>query len=349
MKILFAGKFDRSYNRTQVLIDGLNTIPGVELSFYSYREKSFGFSKMKAAIKAADVVFMPSFTHTNVPLVKLLSDKPVIFDPLISRYLTKVFDYKKVSRYSPRAYKNYLKDKISMKMADLVVCDTNCHRQYFHDTFGIPLDKLKVLPVGVNTDSFYPMPVEDKPAGKFIVGFYGGFIPLQGVTQIVEAARVLKHHEEIEFRLIGSGFEFEKIKKLVAEYGLSNVSLAGWVNYEDLSKEMNRFDVCLGIFGNTLKADLVIPNKIYHYASVKKAIISKDTPAIHEIFTDNKDILLTSIDASAMADAILKLKTDVALREQMAENGYKVITEKYNHRVLGQSLVDMATELISRK
>ncbi|UYQ93650.1 glycosyltransferase [Chitinophaga horti] len=343
MKILFAGKFDRAYNRTQVLLDGLHTIPGVEVSFYNYKEESFRIGKLKKAIKAADVVFLPSFTHANVALIKLLTRKPVIFDPLISRYLTKVFDYKQVSRYSIRAYKNYLKDRISMKMADLVVCDTESHRQYFHEAIGIPLEKMKVLEVGVNTDEFRPQPVQ-KTGDQFVAGFYGGFIPLQGATNIVKAAALLK---EVQFHLIGTGFEFEKIKKLIADEQLDNVKLMGWVKYDELSAAINQFDICMGIFGDTHKADLVVPNKVYHYAAIRKAIISKDTPAIRHLFTDHKNILLTGTNAQDIAAAVLRLKNDTAFREKIAENGYQVITTNYNHRIIAQKLVDMAAELLA--
>lgn len=347
MKILFAGKFDRAYNRTQVLLDGLRTIPGVELSFYNYKEEAFRIGKLKKAIQAADVVFLPSFTHGNVALVKLLAGKkPVIFDPLISRYLTKVFDYKQVSRYSIRAYKNYLKDRISMKMADLVVCDTESHRQYFHEAIGIPLAKMRVLEVGVNTDEFRPMPAPHE-AGKFVVGFYGGFIPLQGAQHIVMAAKELVGHADIEFRLIGNGFEFEKIKRIIADHHLHNVQLLGWVAYKDLSQAINEFDICLGIFGDTHKADLVVPNKVYHYAAIQKAIISKDTPAIRSIFTQNESMLLTSTAAADIAAAILRLKQDAALREKIAANGYRIITTQYNHRIMAQKLVDMAEGLLA--
>lgn len=346
MKILFAGRFDRSYNRTQILLDGLKKVPGVEVSFYNYKEERFSFIRLKRAIAAADVVFMPSFTHMNVPLIRLLSNKPIIFDPFISRYLTKVFDYKLVKKKSIRGYKNYLKDKISMQLADLVVYDTAAHRDYFHETFGIPLEKMKSLPIGVNTDDFYPVPAPEKQHDKFVAGFYGAFIPLQGVTQIVEAAKLLVHEKNVEFRIIGAGFEFDKIKKIVADNKLSNVTLTGWMKHEELAGEISQFDICLGIFGETHKADLVIPNKIFHYAAVGKPIVSKDSPAIREMFRNNESMMLTSIAPEDIAAAILRLRDDRELREKIAQNGHHIVAGSYNHVSLAQSLVDMAASLL---
>lgn len=346
MNILFAGDFEPGYNRTKIIIDGLRAQPGVTLSFYNYKEKSkWNFPALRKACKAADVIFLPSFTHQDVLMIKWLSGKPLIFDPLISRYMSKVFDYKKVGKYSPRAFKNYLKDKISMSMADLVVCDTHAHLQYFHDTFNIPENKMHVLPVGVNTDDFKPAPVQH-PQNTFIAGFYGGFIPLQGTRMIIEAAKVLQPHTDIQFRLIGDGFEFKKVQQLAKDYGLDNVSFLGWVNYDKLAEEVNAFDICLGIFGETMKADAVIPNKIFHYAALQKAIITKNAPAIREIFEDGRDIILSENTATAIAEKILLLKNDPVLRAAVAEQGYRKIVTGYNHKVIGKSLYELAVRLL---
>lgn len=348
MKILVAGKFDHDYNRTKIILDGLLAQPGVSLSFYNYKEKSkLNFIALRKACQQADVIFLPSFTHGNVLLIKWLSgkDKPVIFDPLISRYLTKVFDYKQVSKYSPRALKNFLKDKISMSMADLVLCDTQAHLQYFHKTIGIPLHKLQILPVGVNTDDFKPAP-QQHTHNTFVAGFYGGFIPLQGTKMLVETANYLREHTDIHFRLIGDGFEYKSMKKLSEDYRLTNISFPGWVDYNKLAEEVNAFDICLGIFGETQKADVVIPNKIFHYASLKKAIITKDTPAIREIFEDGKDILLCENTPADIAGKILQLKNDPVKQERIATHCYEKITTSYNHLAIGKKFLEMAEKLL---
>lgn len=346
MKILVAGDFEPDYNRTKIILDGLRAIPAVSLSFYNYKEKSkWNFAALRNACKEADVIFLPAFTHQDVAAIKILSGKPILFDPLISRYLSKVFDYKKVSRFSPRALKNYLKDRISMQLADLVICDTSCHRDYYHRTFHIPLHKLHVVPVGVNTDEFPPAPALGE-RDTFVVGFYGGFIPLQGTRMIVETARLLREHADIHFRLIGNGFEYKVIQQSVQSYQLGNITLPGWVAYDQLAVEMNNFDVCLGIFGETLKADLVIPNKIFHYAALEKAIISKASPAIREIFEDGKDILLTENTAAAIAEKILLLKNNRSLRAKLAQGAYETIRTKYNHRAIGQRVYELARQLM---
>lgn len=348
MKILFAGQFDPGYNRTKVIMDGLAYGDKIEVLQYNFNIQSkWNWSKLASACKDADVIFLPSFTHLDVPLIKTLSRKPLIFDPLISRYLTKVFDYKKVRRHSPRAYKNFLKDKISMSMSDVVLCDTEMHKKYFHKAIGIAEDKLKLLPVGVNTDEFYPLPQKQNPV--FTVGFYGSFIPLHGTRIIVEAAKILRDHP-VRFEMIGSGFEYEQIKNLALNtYRLDNIDFRGWVSYQELPACLNSFDITLGIFGDTLKTDLVVPNKIFHYAAVKKAIITKRTPAIEEIFEDKISILLCHNTPEDLADKIVFLLNDPEKRNAIATTGYNLATKHYNHKIIAERLLKIADELLTPK
>jgi glycosyltransferase involved in cell wall biosynthesis len=350
MNILFAGKYEAGYNRTKIILDGLQQLPGVQVTHYNMHTRSrWNIPALRKAAAAADVVFLPAFTHRDVAWIKFITGKPVIFDPLISRYLTKVFDYRKVKKGSIRAYKNFLKDRISMSRADVVLCDTAAHRDYFHETFHIPLAKMHVVQVGVNTDEFFPRGFPSGPSEKFIAGFYGGFIPLQGTRYIIEAAKILKDHADIHFHLIGEGFEYKQMRDLAeVQYGLTNITFSGWCKYDALNEAINRFNICLGIFGDGLKADLVIPNKVYHYAALKKAILTKDTPAIKEIFTQEENILLTANDPAEIAGRILQLKENDRLRESISAAGHKIITEAYNHHAIAQKIINIAGALLGR-
>jgi glycosyltransferase involved in cell wall biosynthesis len=128
---------------------------------------------------------------------KKLVDKPLVFDPLISKYLTKVHDYQTARKYSLRGMRNYLKDKLPLDVADFVLCDTEHHREYFVATFKVLPEKMAVLPVGFVEDDFQPIDMSSGD-GLFRVGFYGSFMPLPGIRKIVEAARLLGGNRSTE-------------------------------------------------------------------------------------------------------------------------------------------------------
>ena len=344
-KVLFAGNYDIEYNRTKIIEIGLKNI-GIEIIHFTFKKHN---SKTRHLIKElsqnVDLIFLPSFTHRDVKFTKKASVKPILFDPLISRYLTKVFDFKKVWRFSPRAYKNYLKDKIAFKYADRIISDTEGHKKYYHKQFKIPYEKIDVIPIGSDCSVFYPIKVNNNST-KFIVGFYGGFIPLQGVSNIINAAKILMPHSDIIFKLIGTGFEYDSIKKTVVENSISNVELLGWLDYNDLPNAINKCNVCLGIFGNTLKTELVIPNKIFHYAACEKPIITKETKSIKEIFKNNENIILTSSNPTDIADAILSVKNNTSYANKIAKSAYELVSTKYNTKSIAEKFIQIAHKMI---
>ena len=346
LRILATGDFDPMYNRTKVILDGLADTNSVAIEILPYNRKALDKNLLRRAIENADAIFIPAFCHADVAIIKKLTAKPILFDPLISRYQTKVFDYKLVGRYSPRALKNFLKDKSAMQKAHIVFADTAAHAAYFMDKFGVPKSKLVVLPVGVNTAEFHPRE-SAKTTERFNIGFYGSFNPLQGIEKIVEAASLLKDHAQLQFNIIGSGFDELKVKQRMEELDTTNIILHGQLPYNRLPAAINGFDLALGIFGNTPKAGLVIPNKIYHYAAMRKCIITLETPAIKEVFTGQENILFTDTSAQSLADTILQAYEHDALREKIASAGYKLITENYNHHKIAAIVVDAARKIIA--
>jgi len=344
MKILFTGDYDQKYNRTKVILDGLSTMPEVEIFHYPFRaRKKFNKEELVQHINNADFIYMPSFTHNEVPVVRKLTNKKIVFDPLISRYLTKVFDYKLVWKYSPRAFKNFRKDKKAMQLANHIFADTLAHKNYFVDTFSIDAHKISVLPIGISLSDFSPLPKDE--SSEFVLGFYGGFIPLQGVSQILETALLLKNHTDIKFQLIGNGFQFEEMKQLAQKYSLTNVSFLGWIASEELPHYIAQWDVCLGIFGNTLKSDLVIPNKIYHYAAMQKPIITKESKGIQELLTHNENVFLTKNFPQYISKAILELKNNTELRTAIANNAHAFMSKELNEREIATKFLESTSAL----
>lgn len=362
MRVCFFGGYNPGYIRNVIIKEGLikNGVKVMECHTKSkfkfwLRYPILFFRHLKFFLIKYDFIFVPAFRHKDVPLAKLLgllTNKPVVFDPLVSRYETKVVDQKKVAPYSIQARHNFRIDKLSFKLADIVLVDTAAHADYYAREFGINRNKFSRVPVGVPDELFSLFKTGDKEKNRkennFLVQFFGSFLPLQGIEYIVRAARIVEIRDKnIRFELIGSGQTFPMIKRLVEELELKNITLRDWVPFNELPEVISRAHICLGIFGNTGKALRVVPNKVFQCLSLKKPVITGRTPAILEYFVDRKNIFLCEVaNADSLANAIMLLKDNGKLRRKTAENGYKLIQENFTSELIGRQVKEILSKTL---
>ncbi len=254
--------------------------------------------------------------HITVFIARLLFGKKIIFDVFISLYDSNVFDRQTYGPNTLRAWRDWLLDWSSCRLASTLLFDTKEHIHYFSETFGVAQSKCIRVFIGTQDDIFYPRPTPNNKT--FTVTFHGSFIPLHGVSYIVEAAQILRD-EEILFHMIGEGPETRATQNKIHALNLhKSVLFFGRVSLEELAQHIARSDISLGIFGNTPKAFRVIPNKIYESMAMQKAIITADTPAVRELLSEKTTLLIPSANPTALASAILELKHDEIKRRQIA-------------------------------
>lgn len=267
--------------------------------------------------------------YFDMPVAKVLTrirKKPLIFTPVFPLYETAVEDRQYISQKSLKSKIIHLIDSISCRLADLVIIETQTYLDYYCREFHLPEEKFFKIPLGADESNYVLEPQEElKTESTLKVLFYGKFIPLQGIPTIVEAAKLLEKHEDIAFEVIGSGQLTPTIRELAHKLDIQNVSFIDWVNYQDLPLHIRAADICLGIFGTTHKAQRGIPIKVYEALAMKKAVITGNTPAAREVFTDKVDCLLCETgNPEDLAEAILLLKKNNQLREDIAAAGFRL-------------------------
>ena len=350
MRVLYFGFYDPDYARNRILIKGLkaNNIEVLECRDDSHGLKKFFrlYKKHRAFKGKYDAMVVGFLGHAAMPLAKMVSSGPIIFDAFISLYESNVFDRRSVRPKSVKAFYYWFLDWLSMKLADVILFDTQEQIKYASREFKADKGKFRRIFVGTDDSVFHPREVMDanRSDGLFTVYFHGSFIPLQGVDCIVKAAKLLEG-EKIRFIVLGDGQTYPETKKLADELKLESLDFISRVGYDKLPDHINKADICLGIFGRTPKAGKVIPNKVYECAAMKKPIVTADTPAIRELF-DDEDMVLIEPSPEKLASAILKLRDDPVLRNSISDKAYDKVKSLANPEILGRELKDIVLKLI---
>ena len=125
------------------------------------------------------------------------------------------------------------------------------------------------------------------------------------------------------FNVMGGGKSYKEVKNKAAEWQLNKVNFIKPVPYRVLGKYMNQSDVCLGSFGVSPKITRVVPLKVFEALACGRALITARTPAILELLTEGENCLLTEMgEPQDLAEKILYLKNNPAVKEKIAKNGY---------------------------
>ena len=249
---------------------------------------------------------------------------PVVFDPLVSLSDTFVGDRGRFRAGSPAARALAAIDRRALRAADVVVADTAAHAAFFEQLGGIA--GVRVCFVGADERVFRPAP----RASEFTHAlFVGKLIPLHGVETILDAARLAP---DVRFRVVGSG----QLASVLARRP-PNVEHVAWVDYELLGEEYVRAGVALGVFGTSEKAARVIPNKAFQALASGAPLVTADTAAARELLTGDEDALLVPAgDPRALADAVVRVAEDDALRARIGVRGLETYRQRAGEDVLGR-------------
>ncbi|HLC46533.1 MAG TPA: glycosyltransferase [Candidatus Nanoarchaeia archaeon] len=383
MRICYFGTYEKSYPRNSVAIEGLRKNGAKVIECHSTlweskedkaRLSAFGkalliarlpFAYLSLAVKyllcrkgGFDAMIVGYIGQTDMFLARMLAPRTtIIFNPMISLHDTLVNDRALVKNaFAARAL--HLLDSISCKLADLVVLDTEAHADYFRKEFGIK--KVDVLPVGAE-DSFLKAAAIWKDEGQSMqmqkkkvtkVLYYGKYTPLHGTRHVIEAAKLLERYPNIRLEIIGTGQTYSEDMKRAEQLKLKNTLFTDWVAYTSLPRKIADSDICLGgHFGTGEKALRVVPNKVFQMIALGKPVVVNDGATLKEEgFIDGINCITCPAGSpKAIAEAVLRLDNDAALRGSIGNGAKALFSKKYSSAAIGRSLLKQINTLKKRR
>jgi glycosyltransferase involved in cell wall biosynthesis len=369
-RILLAGTFDPEFARNRVLLSLLKRA-GFEIEvarreLWGHERHLLvdqpkwqllrrgltaypGLIRTVARAQRPDVIFVPYPGYGDVPLIAPIARArrvPLMFDTFISLYDTIVEDRGLRGRKSVIGRATHAADTVACRLAELVLCDTPAHADYFAEATGVSRDRFRVLWLGAQEDVFRPQPDVTPVPG--LVVFHGTFVPLQGLPTIIRAAKLLEPNG-IRFRIIGDGQERPVVEKLVGELEAANVELPGRVPLQDVPREIAAASLCLGIFGTSAKAGRVVPNKVFECLAVGRPVVTGDTGAIRAAFSGSEVAVVPAGDPESLAEKIRTLLAHPARLTSLAEAGRERYERDYSEDALGKLLAGYVEELVGRR
>ena len=242
-------------------------------------------------------------------------------------------------------------EKLLYKSSAMVSCQTEGIVAGVKDSY--PEAKILLFPNGVDLDMFPVIPRDEAlmkelgiPEGVFVAGYGGNHGRSQALSQILEAAALLKD-EKIFFALFGDGPEKAELQQKAVEMKLGNLGLFPSQPREKMAKIQSLWDIALVPLKNIPLFDGARPSKMFE-------LMAGEIPFIFCGKGEGANIALESgcakavmpEDHVALAEAVRNMAAmSPDERAKMGESGRTFVSEKFNRGKLAEIFLNELREL----
>lgn len=217
-------------------------------------------------------------------------------------------------------------ERLTFRSADVSIATNQSYRQIAINRGGMDPQKVFVVRSGPSLERLRQVPPVNalKNGRRFLVGYVGVMGKQEGIDYLLKAVQhiVYKlHRHDIQFGLVGGGTEIENLKLLAGTLGVEDyVTFTGRVPDQALLEMLNTADVCVNPDIANEMNDKSTMNKIMEYMALGKPIVQFDLTE-GRVSAQQASLYAQKNDAVDLADKIVKLVDDPALREEMGTIG----------------------------
>jgi len=247
-------------------------------------------------------------------------------------------------------------ERFGYKKADRVV--SLLPLAYFHmEKKGLELEKFIYIPNGTCMDEYSQLEknfnsvqsnlleeakkfkiqldsILSKIEDKFTIIYGGSFGTSNGLEYLILAMELLKKYSQIHLLLVGKGAMEDKLKRMVSQKGLTNITFIPSVPKRILLPLLRKADVCyIGLKRKNLFRFGISPNKLFDYLYVEKPVIWAIDAGFNPVESANCGISVEPDNPEAIANGILNIyNLPSKERYQMGVNGKKYLLQYHTYK-----------------
>jgi len=193
---------------------------------------------------------------------------------------------------------------------------------------GVPARRVAVIPNGVDSEQFQPVPRARHVAERLglgegpVFGYIGSFSHYEGLPFLVDASRALRRAiPEARILLVGGGRDEPAIQAAAREAG-AGVTVVGRVPQEQVRELYGVLDVFVLPRRRIRLTELVTPLKPLEAMAMGTPVLASDVGGHVELIRDGETgCLFAAEDREALVAQATRLGQSVDLRAALAEKG----------------------------
>ena len=223
-------------------------------------------------------------------------------------------------------------------------------------TRGVDEEKIVLVPNGVDSERFTPLPRDEELAaqlgvtGKTVIGYVGTVVDYEGLDLLLQAAATLRgRREDFHVLIIGDGAKLEELQASAAEQGLDDVlTFTGRIPHEEVARYYSIIDVTPVPRLPLPVCEMVSPLKPFEAMAMGKAVIASDVAALAEIVTPGINGLLhTKGSAESLTEQIETLLDDPELAARLGAQAREWVVAERDWKQLAAVVAGVYAEIVA--
>lgn len=219
---------------------------------------------------------------------------------------------------------------------------------------GVPEDKIRVVPAGIDTGRFKPAPADQAmraklgaSGGDFLVLFIGRLAKEKGVYDLLHAATLISRDPElkhVKLVMAGTGPEKERLARLGEAVPGGRVSLAGNFPYDTVPALYNAADAFI-------LPSIPIPYWQEQFGMVLVEAMASGVPVISTLSGSIPEVvgdsgaLIQPNDPLSIYNEVKRLATDASARKKYSRMGRERALEMFDASVITRRIESVYREL----
>lgn len=244
-----------------------------------------------------------------------------------------------------------LSAKVANALSDRVMVNAEAVRDFVHTNEGCPRDKMTVIPSGVDTDRFGPLPPAQYkarlglPEDHLVVGTVTRMRVRKGVEEFIRAiASVRASDSRVHGVIVGEVTLDDALQSLVHTLGLkSHLTLLG--RRGDMPEVYSALDIFV-----LSSHDEGMSNAILEAMAMERPVVATDVGGTGEVVRHGRSgLLVPPKDPEALAAVIASVLSQPLRAEEMGRLGRRIVEARFSARAMVRQMEQWYLDLAAQK
>ncbi len=232
-----------------------------------------------------------------------------------------------------------MQKRVSRRLSHIITVSERSKKDISRD-FNTSSRKFRIVPNGINTDFFYPLPHIERSKDQIIVTSSAD-TPLKGLRYLLEAVASIRKKRRVELIVIGKPRENGAIEGLIRKLDIGAcVRFTGRIEYEDFAR----------YYAGAAMA--VIPSLYEGFGMPAGEAMACGVPVISTVggalpeVVGDAGLLVPAADSKALEHAIVSLLDNPDKRHRLGMAGLERVKRSFTWKHAAQKTVDVYREVI---